>query len=194
MMAMVLRRLSAAAAACVMLALPLAGTGCDGVAGAKTANVSPGDLPKDGNWQGVWYSELYGYLHLVKKGNSEVRGKWERPHKDKWGEMKGEIQGDLMRFEWNEYTKGLVGPNAKKSGKGYFKYKRPAGDNVDDKIEGEIGLVQDEVGDPWEAVHQRRVEPDLSSIGGTGAMDLGGGDWDKDNKEDGKPEPPKGPR
>ena len=167
---------------------------CSATPDAKMASVQPGDMPSGATWDGVYYSELYGYLHLVQKGGSTVVGKWERPHKDKWGELKGEVQGDLMRFEWSEYTKGLVGPNAKKTGKGYFKYKRPAGDNVDDKIEGEIGLEKNEVGDPWEAVHQRRVEPDLSSIGGTGAMDLGGGDWDKDGKEDGKAEPPKGPR
>ena len=91
--------------------------------------------------------------------------------------------------------KGLVGPNAKKTGKGYFKYKRPAGDNVDDQIIGEIGLGMDEVGNPWEAIKQRNLPPDLSSIGGTSAMDVGGGDWDTDNKEKGsKPEPPAGPR
>ena len=75
------------------------------------------------------------YLHIVQKG-STIEGKWERPHKDRWGELKGEVTGDLVKFTWTEYTRGLVGPNAKHEGKGYFKYKRPPGDNVDDTIVG----------------------------------------------------------
>ncbi len=35
----------------------------------------------------------------------------------------------------------------KKSGKGYFKYKRPPGDNVDDTIAGELGRNEDETGE-----------------------------------------------
>jgi hypothetical protein len=149
-------------------------------------------MPANGSWTGVYFSELYGMLHIVQKG-SIIEGKWERPHKDRWGEIHGESTGDLVKFTWTEYIKGLVGPNAKHEGKGYFKYKRPAGDNVDDTIVGEIGRDQDEVGDPWEAIKQRNVKPDLSSIGGSGAMDVGGGDWDNGNKEKGKPEPPEPP-
>ena len=91
-------------------------------------------------------------------------------------------------------AQGLVGPNANKSGKGYFKYKRPAGDNVDDTIAGEIGYGGDEVGEPWDAVKQRNIPPDLASIAGSGAMDVGGGDWDNENKEKGKSEGPKSPK
>lgn len=191
MMAMVLRRVLAVAAAMALLGAPL---GCGEGGGAKVANVSPGDMPSGAKWDGVYYSELYGYLHLKQDG-TKMAGKWERTHKDKWGELKGEVTGDVLKFEWSEYTKGLVGPNAKKTGKGYFKYKRPEGNNVDDQIHGEVGLNQDEVGNPWEAIKQRNIPPDLSSIGGTGAGDVGGGDWDTDNKEKGsKPEAPASPR
>ena len=83
--------------------------------------------------------------------------------------------------------------NSARSGKGYLKYKRPPGDNVDDSVVGEIGRGEDEVGEPWDAVKQRNIKPDLGSIGGTGAGDIGGGDWDGDNKEKGAPEAPKSP-
>lgn len=168
-------------------------SGCSGGMGdGKTANVTAGDLPAGGDWTGVWFSELYGYLHLVQDGSS-ISGKWIRPHKDRWGEIHGTVTGDLMKFEWEEHTMGLVGPNASKKGRGYFKYKRPQGDNVDDQIVGETGRGADEVGDPWDAVKQRNVKPDLASIGGTGAGDVGGGDFDQENKEDGKPEAPQPP-
>lgn len=187
------RRLwSLACASALILTLPVV-QGCGpGGEGAKTANVQAGDLPEGGDWTGVWYSELYGYLHLVQDG-TVISGKWIRPHKDRWGELNGQATGDLIRFEWKEHTIGLVGPNATKSGKGYFKYKRPEGENVDDQIVGEIGRGADEVGDPWDAIKQRNVKPDLASIGGTGAGDVGGGDWDSDNKEEGTPEAPQPP-
>lgn len=181
-----------ACASALVLTLPVvSGCGPSG-SGAKSANVQAGDLPEGGDWTGVWYSELYGYLHLVQDGNA-ISGKWIRTHKDRWGEINGQVTGDLMKFEWKEHTIGLVGPNATKTGKGYFKYKRPEGDNVDDLITGEIGRGADETGDPWEAIKQRNVKPDLSSIGGTGSGDVGGGDWDGENKEQGTPEAPQPP-
>jgi len=172
---------------------PLALAGCGGSSGGvKTANVTPGEMPSNASWTGVYFSELYGYLHLVQDGDA-VAGKWIRPHKDRWGELKGKVTGDVLRFEWEEHTDGLVGPNANKKGRGYFKYTRPAGDNVDDRFAGEIGFEKDEVGEPWDAVKQRNVNPDLESIGGTGSGDIGGGDWDSENKEKGNPEAPAEP-
>ncbi|MEJ7733490.1 MAG: hypothetical protein WKG00_30380 [Polyangiaceae bacterium] len=170
----------------------LGSMGCSGTQGSKAAKVQAGDMPDGADWSGVYYSELYGYLHIVQDGNA-VSGKWLRPVKDRWGELHGQATGDLIKFSWTEHTIGSVGPKANRSGKGYFKYKRPAGDNVDDTILGQIGVGADETGEPWDAVKQRNVNPDLGSIGGTGAMDVGGGDWDNENKEKGTPEPPVAP-
>ena len=149
-------------------------------------------MPEGADWTGVYYNELYGNLHVIQEGD-EVNGKWQRPQKDRWGELHGKATGNVMRFDWTEYKTGVVGPNSKATGKGYFKYSRPDGDNVDDRIDGEIGSGLDEVGSPWDAIKQRNVQPDLASIGGTGAGDIGGGDWDQDNKESGTPEPPAAP-
>lgn len=174
--------------------MPLSTMGCAGGTGeGKTANITPGEMPPDGTWTGVWYSELYGYLHLIQDGNAVV-GKWIRPHRDRWGELKGEATGDVLKYEWSEHVIDLVGPNATKSGRGYFKYKRPAGDNMDDTFSGEFGLVKDEVGSPWDAVKQRNVKPDLGSIGGNGAAEVGGGEWDSENSEGAKPEEPASPK
>lgn len=181
-------------AAMALVGTPLTTMGCAGGSGeGKVANITPGEMPQDGTWTGVWYSELYGYLHLVQDGNAVV-GKWIRPHRDRWGELKGEATGDVLKFEWSEHVIDLVGPNATKSGRGYFKYKRPAGDNVDDTFTGEFGLQKDEVGSPWDAVKQRNVKPDVNSIGGNGAAEVGGGEWDSENGESGKPEEPASPK
>lgn len=186
-----LRRFTIVALA-VLVTAPLSSLGCSSTQGPKTAKVQAGDMPDGADWSGVYYSELYGYLHIVQDGNV-VSGKWLRPVKDRWGELHGQATGDLIKFSWTEHTIGSVGPTSNKTGKGYFKYKRPAGDNTDDTIVGQIGVGSDETGQPWDAVKQRNVNPDLGSIGGTGAMDVGGGDWDNENKEQGKPEPPAAP-
>ena len=190
----VLRRLwtAAAMAALVIAPLTLGATGCGEATAAKSATVTPGDMPSGADWTGVYFSQLYGYLHLVQDGNT-VSGKWIRPTQDRWGEVHGTATGDVIHFTWTEHTIGAVGPNSKKTGKGYFKYKRPPGDNVDDNVVGEIGRNEDETGEAWDAVKQRNIKPDLGSIGGSGSGDLGGGDWDGDNKEKGTAEPPASP-
>jgi hypothetical protein len=178
-----------------LCALPFTVGGCgDGTGGdAKHATVTAGTMPQGADWAGVYYSELYGYLHLVTSGNS-VSGRWLRPTKNKCGEVHGEVNGDLLKFSWTENVVGAVGPNTSSKGRGYFKYKRPEGDNVDDTIVGEIGKGEDEVGNPWDAIKQRNVKPDPKGIQcGGGAGDLGGGDWDKGNGESGTPEAPKPP-
>ncbi|MGK3998014.1 hypothetical protein [Sorangium sp. So ce1024] len=185
------RRLWIAAAAGALLLGPMA-LGCSSNPPPKTATVQAGDMPEGGDWTGVYYSELYGYLHLVQD-NDAISGKWIRPVKDRWGELHGSVTGDLIKFAWTEHVIGAIGPNSKKEGRGYFKYVRPEGENVDDKLAGEIGRGKDEVGEPWEAIKQRNMLPDLASIGGTGSSDIGGGDWDSDNQESGTPEPPASP-
>ncbi len=158
---------------------------------AETANVKAGPMPDGAEWSGVYYSPLFGYLHLVQEGNL-VNGRWQRPRKGQWGKMQGNADGNLLRIDWEEFIDGLVGPNSRKSGKGYFVYRRPEGENVDDIIEGEVGRGEDEVGIAWEAIKQRNVKPDLDSIGGSGADEVGGGDWDSDNSESGEPDAPEG--
>ena len=186
------RRLSTIALSASLLAVPLASAGCDTTPAPKVADVRAGDMPAGATWTGVYYSELYGYLHLVQVGTS-IQGKWIRPVKDRWGELSGTVIGDLFHFQWTEHLIGGVGPGATRTGKGYFKYKRPPGELVDDLIGGEIGSGSDELGSPWDGVKQRNHKPDLKSIGGTDAADIGGGDWDRENTEPGKPEAPKPP-
>ncbi len=179
--------------AATMLVAATFATGCGEAAKpAKTAKVTAGSMPDGGDWDGVYYDMLFGNLHMVAEGNL-VKGKWQRPRKGQWGKLQGNIDGNLLRFDWEEYVDGLVGPNSRKKGKGYFVYKRPEGENVDDFIEGEIGRGLDEVGIDWRAIKQRNTKPDLDSIGGAGAGEVGGGDWDSPNKEKGDPEPPKEP-
>jgi len=176
-----------------MLVFGAVSVGCSKASGgAKVANVESGPMPDGADWRGVYYSPLFGHLHLETSGNL-VTGKWQRPRKGQWGKFQGNANGNLLKFDWEEYVDGLVGPNSRKRGKGYFVYRRPPGENVDDVIEGEVGRGDDEVGTPWEAIKQRNVEPDMDAIGGSGSGEVGGGDWDSDNNESGDVEQPAEP-
>ncbi len=139
------------------------GIGCGKPPPPTTANVKAGDLPATGDWSGVFYSPLYGHLHLVKEGGS-VSGKWRTAGGDKWGELHGEVTGDLLKYKWVEHKIGMVGPGATTEGRGYFKYYVPAEENANHEIKGEWGLERSEVGNSWEAIRQRNMLPDLNSV------------------------------
>jgi hypothetical protein len=147
----------------VALAAGGAAAGCSNPPPPTTANVKAGDLPPGGDWSGVFYSPLYGHLHLVKEGNS-VSGKWRTAGGDKWGELHGEVTGDLLKYKWVEHKIGMVGPGATTEGHGYFKYYVPADENANHEIKGQWGLERSEIGNVWEAVRQRNMLPDLASV------------------------------
>jgi hypothetical protein len=151
--------------------------GCAGASGSGSKGIPhAGDMPENGNWLGVYYNPLFGNLHMVPTGDG-VAAKWKRTDGSHWGELHGLTQGNLLKYEWVEHKIGLVGPGSTTKGKGYFVYKRPPGDDVDDTIEGEWGLEDAATGNRWDCVKQRRQVPDLKSVGG---MEEPGGpskDW-----------------
>ncbi len=143
---------------------------------AKTAHVTPGEMPANETWTGVYYHPIYGHLHLVEQG-SNVVGRWKRTDQSQWGEMSGTKQGNLFRFTWKEHRIGMVGPGAESHGKGYFQYKN--GQNNIPELDGQFGLNEDETGSDWHNVKQQRMNPDLKSINGdTGAAPPAGQKWD----------------
>jgi len=143
-----------------------------------------GDMPEGGDWTGVFYSPTYGDLHLLKEGET-ISGAWRTAAGDKWGEMHGEANGDLFKYEWKETTIGMVGPSATKTGHGYFKYTRPPGDNVNDEIKGEWGLNGQTTGLPWSAVKQRNRNPDLKSVMPDETQKVEQTNWDEEKKHGG---------
>ena len=148
-----------------------------GSSGPKLAQVKPGDLPEGGDWEGVYYSQLYGYLHLTKQG-STATGAWRTTAGDAYGEMSGTVTGDVFRFEWHERKIGMVGANAERRGKGYFRYLIPK-ENEAHEIHGEWGLGSDETGNEWKAVKQMNMRPNPASVkpDEIESTNVGGG-WD----------------
>ncbi|MCL2822677.1 MAG: hypothetical protein FWD57_01675 [Polyangiaceae bacterium] len=132
----------------------------------KTANIQPGEMPPGAVWDGVYFNAIWGNLHIVATGNN-FEGRWLRTDESAWGEMKGKITGDIARFDWKEHTIGLVGASGTRTGKGYFRYVRPEGANLDDQLKGEWGFKDAEIGGgEWDSIKQRNKPPKLDSIGG----------------------------
>jgi hypothetical protein len=148
------------------LMMPVAGAvGCGGNRDVKSAHLQPGEMPEGATWKGVYYSTLYGYLHLVADGDS-MKGAWRTVAGDAWGEMEGKTEGNVFRFEWTEHRIGMVGPSAERKGHGYFRYVKTATADVKsaDEIHGEWGLGDAEVGNDWKATKQTNMEPDIKSV------------------------------
>lgn len=180
-------------ASSLIVALPACGGG-GGSQGPLRANVQAGDLPEGAEWDGVYYSPLFGYLHLVKDGNA-ANARWRTTSGEVWGELAGTVTGDMLRYEWEDHKIGMVGPSAKRKGKGYFKYTRPKADEADE-LHGEFGVGEDEVGTKWVAVKQKDMKPNLASIAPDETEKHGvGGGWDDAPKPapEGKPEEKEAP-
>ncbi len=158
-------------------------TACGGSDAAKPkfAKVKAQDMPEKGEWTGVYYSPVYGYLHLVKEGTN-VSGRWLTTSGASWGELHGNALGDVLRYSWTEYKIGQVGAAAKTSGRGYFRYVVPKeGEIGNDELEGEWGAGQSDAGNPWNAIKQRNRIPDPDSIA-PDASEAGAstGGWDEE--------------
>lgn len=157
---MILRAMirSFAIALCLVLASLVA---CGDGKEAKNANIPPGPMPEGEQWSGVYFHEVYGYLHLQEEGTNIV-GKWKSKTGDKCGTLSGTFKGNVFHYTWKNHTIGLVGPAADRKGRGYFVYKldkegRPV-------IEGQFGLDDAEVGSDWTSMKQPRLTADLKSI------------------------------
>lgn len=168
---------------CLALSIGATLTGCGPGAGeVKRANLKPGSLPEGGAWNGVYFSTQFGYLHLVSD-NKSANGAWRTAAGDAWGELSGECEGDILRYEWTERKIGAIGADATKKGHGYFRYTIPT-PGEPHKIVGEWGLGESDAGNPWEAVKQIRMEPKPESVKPDeieGRTNVGG--WDDEGEE-----------
>lgn len=179
----IVRSLSARLVAAWVVGVSLSAlAACAGSGGApQHAKVQPGNMPTGGDWNGVFYNPTFGHLHMVKDGDG-VNGRWRNAAGDKTGSLAGKVTGDVLRFEWREYKVGMVGPSATQTGKGYFRYVVPPGENTEHELHGEWGLGADEAGRQWNCVKQRNTPPDLDSVGADETESVRGGGWDEPNQ------------
>jgi hypothetical protein len=146
------------------LALPsaLSMSACGPSTDVKHAQVKAGELPAGAEWQGVYFSPVYGYLHLLTDGKA-AQGAWRTGGGDAYGELQGEVDGDVLRYTWTQHKIGQIGKEATSSGKGYFKYTIPK-EGEAHKIVGEWGLGDSDAGNSWDAVKQTNMQPNPASV------------------------------
>ena len=127
--------------------------------GSSTPEIKAGNMPEGGNFSGVYFSPQYGEMNLIQNGNAVIG---EYKHEMRNGKIQGEVQGDLLRFEWTE-MKAMVSNRAQATkGRGYFRYVVDAA-NGDHVLKGEWGLGDQEVGGgPWNGYKAKGKEPKLS--------------------------------
>ncbi len=143
--------------------------------GGGSANISVGEMPQGGSYHGVWQSPQYGNMHLCVSG-SHVVGDYQKD--ERRGTIQGTIQGDVLRFQWEEKREMVVGRPTITRGRGWFRLK--IGQDEDQYFEGEWGHDDAETGGgPWNGVKMRRGTPDRCMGGGSGGgEDDGYGDDD----------------
>ncbi len=146
----------------VVGALGLLLVACGGGAGGRRASIEVEPMPSGGSFTGVYHSPQYGEMHVVQSGSSVVGeyGKDERK-----GRIEGTVQGNVLRFRWEERRELVRGRPVRTSGRGYFRYVR--GEDGRDYLLGEWGVGEDEIGGgEWRAVKLRKRRPRNVTAGG----------------------------
>ncbi|MEY4510754.1 MAG: hypothetical protein RLZZ450_2876 [Pseudomonadota bacterium] len=171
--------LSLASLSCV--ALPL--TGC---AGKAEPVLQIKSMPEGGDFTGVWHSPQYGEMHVRQSGASAI-GRYTKDERK--GRIQGNVEGDVMRFEWSEKRELIAGRSVLTKGHGYFRIIRDEAEKTW-KIIGEWGNdAAERGGGPWNAVKSKSpvrldaagnetdgndVPSDSNSSSGSGGDDEGG--------------------
>ena len=115
-----------------------------------------GPLPEGATFYGVWQSPQYGSMHLCQSGRKVIGDylKHERA-----GRIQGDIDGDLLVFQWEDRRELVAGKPQVRRGRGYFRIE--LGEDGDQYLRGEWGMGEElSGGGPWNAVKLRRGEPD----------------------------------
>ena len=95
-------------------------------------------------------------------GNAVV-GKYQKDERS--GKIQGEVNGDLMQFEWTEYKAMVSNRPQETRGHGYFRYKVDKS-NDEHSLDGRWGLDEDnQKGGEWTAYKSKKSEPDLEHFG-----------------------------
>jgi len=139
--------------------------------GGGTASIKPGEMPQGGNYTGVYFSPQYGEMHLIQNGNA-VHGEFKKDERS--GKLAGELDGDVLYFEWTEYKAMVSNRPTETRGHGYFRYEIDPS-NGDHVLKGRWGLGDDDdSGGEWNAYKAKNREPQVGFASGGG--DSGGDD------------------
>lgn len=155
--------------ALVVAVVGVAACGGGGAQGAFT----PASMPQGGDWTGTYFSD-WGTLELGRTGDSIV-GTFRSDIKH--GRLSGSVNGNVLRFHWNQDDDRIVGRTRSLEGSGQFQYT--VDENGEHHLTGTWGYGADiSGGGLWNAQKSRsrrrpRVDPDANGTGEDGS-DSGG--------------------
>lgn len=121
-----------------------------GCASKETGPAEPPQTPAapaSARWDGIYQGPYHIYLRIETKGDRAV-GTW-RALGERNGELKGQIHGDTLTFDWTEQAS-----DGSWSGRGSFVYDKVNGRA---ELRGRFGLGARSTGGNWYA----RKRPDL---------------------------------
>jgi len=144
--------------------------------GASQQTLHVKSMPEGGTFTGVWFSPQYGEMHIRQNGATAI-GRYTKD--ERVGRLQGNVEGDVMRFEWSEKRELIVGRPVQTRGHGYFRIVK---DDVENnwKLVGEWGNdAAERGGGPWNAVKSKTRKPEL----GDGQSSQRGASSDGDAEE-----------
>jgi hypothetical protein len=139
-----------------------------------------GPLPEGATFYGVWQSPQYGNMHLCQSGR-QVVGDYVK--NERVGRIQGDIEGDLLLFQWEDRRELVVGKPQVRRGRGYFRIE--FAEDGDQYIKGEWGMDEDLAGGgPWNAVKLRKGQPDrCTGVDEPISLEETPHPWDEDEDE-----------
>lgn len=154
--------------------------------GAGRADITIAPMPDGASFHGVWQSPQYGDMHLCQTGSSVI-GDYEKD--ERRGRIQGTIQGNTLRYTWEERRQMVVGRTQVTRGRGYFQLV--LGEDNNQYFTGEWGVDEQETGGgPWNAakLNERRRPTrctSMESSGGSSSSSSGGyDDYDSSDSYD----------
>lgn len=146
--------------ALAMLACALVLSACAG--GSSAIRSKKGPMPEGGDYTGVWFSPEYGEMHFHQTDGRVVG--WYKKN-ERLGKIQGTVEGNVLRFEWEEKREMVTGKPTTTRGQGYFVYvidheERGEAKYEVHRLEGEWGLDDDDTGGgKWTATKSRSRKP-----------------------------------
>ena len=137
-----------------------------GACGGGQTSVKVTPMPDGAEYTGVYFSQQYGEMHVIQNGNA-VHGEYKKDERE--GTFEGEVEGNVLRFEWVEMKAMVSNRPTETRGHGYFQYLVNK-DSGDHEIKGRWGLGDDDSsGGEWTAYKMKGRVPERGfARGGAG--------------------------
>jgi hypothetical protein len=134
-----------------------------------------GPMPDGESFSGSYHSQQVGDLYLEQMGDI-VTGQYEydRAACHATGRIEGRVVGNLLRFTWTE-SQAACGRLQPLTGHGFFLFWKETTDDgaVNERLNGQVGMGDDESGSPWSAFRDRvrRQPPAATTTTGGGVFE-----------------------